>query len=141
MYCRARGAGFPSGHNHHASSAATTTTATPAIDQIHIRRDITQSSRRVAEQPSQRSGCGESNYAYDASGNRTQADGQTFTYDGRDRLTEEWEAFRDRKDSAAIARSRAGGQFVPLAAALESLGVDPHEVEALLADRVGGEAA
>jgi prevent-host-death family protein len=54
---------------------------------------------------------------------------------------EELEAFRDRKDSAAIGRSRADGQFVPLAAALESLGVDPREVEALLADRAGGEAA
>ena len=31
--------------------------------------------------------------------------------------------------------------FVPLAAALESLGVDPREVESLLADRAGGEAA
>ena len=54
---------------------------------------------------------------------------------------EELEAFRDRQDAAAIARSRAEGQFVPLAAALESLGVDPREVEALLADRAGGEAA
>ncbi len=53
---------------------------------------------------------------------------------------EELEAFRDRKDSEAIAHSRAEGQFVPLAAALESLGVDPREVEALLADR-SGEAA
>jgi prevent-host-death family protein len=53
---------------------------------------------------------------------------------------EELEEFRDRKDSAAIARSRAEGQFVPLADALESLGVDPHEIEALLADR-SGEAA
>jgi hypothetical protein len=35
----------------------------------------------------------------------------------------------------AIARSRAEGEFVPLADALESLGVDPSEVEALLADR------
>ncbi len=50
---------------------------------------------------------------------------------------EEIEAFRDRKDSEAIARSRADGQFVPLAAALESLGVDPKEVEAILADRAG----
>ncbi|MDT4995681.1 MAG: hypothetical protein QOH97_5573 [Actinoplanes sp.] len=33
------------------------------------------------------------------------------------------------------------GQFVPLAAALESLGVDPREVEALVAGRAGGEAA
>ncbi|HEY0696951.1 MAG TPA: type II toxin-antitoxin system Phd/YefM family antitoxin [Micromonospora sp.] len=48
---------------------------------------------------------------------------------------EEIEAFRDRKDSEAIARSRADGEFVPLAAALESLGVDPREVETLLADR------
>ncbi|MEV7228920.1 MULTISPECIES: type II toxin-antitoxin system Phd/YefM family antitoxin [Polymorphospora] len=48
---------------------------------------------------------------------------------------EELEAFRDRKDSEAIARSRADGEFVPLAAALESLGVDPEEVQALLADR------
>jgi len=40
-----------------------------------------------------------------------------------------------------IARSRAEGQFVPLSAALEALGVDPREVEALLADRAGGEAA
>lgn len=31
---------------------------------------------------------------------------------------DELEAFRDRKDSAAITRSRAEGQFVPLAAAL-----------------------
>lgn len=54
---------------------------------------------------------------------------------------EEIEAFRDRRDSAAIARSRAEGQFVPLSAALESLGVDPREVEALLADRAGGAAA
>lgn len=54
---------------------------------------------------------------------------------------EEIEAFRDRRDSAVIARSRAEGQFVPLSAALESLGVDPHEVEALLADRAGGAAA
>lgn len=50
---------------------------------------------------------------------------------------EELEAFRDRKDTEAIARSRAEGQFVPLADALESLGVDPREVEALLADRAG----
>lgn len=54
---------------------------------------------------------------------------------------EELEAFRDHKDSAAIARSRAEGQFVPLSEALESLGVDPREVEALLADRAAGEAA
>ncbi len=54
---------------------------------------------------------------------------------------EEIEALRDRRDSAVIARSRAEGQFVPLSAALESLGVDPREVEALLADRTGGEAA
>jgi len=53
---------------------------------------------------------------------------------------EELEAFRDRKDSEAIARSRAEGQFVPLAAALESLGVDPGEVEAILADRSGANA-
>jgi prevent-host-death family protein len=50
---------------------------------------------------------------------------------------EELEAFRDRQDSVAIARSRTDGQFVPLSAALESLGVDPREVEALLADRAG----
>lgn len=50
---------------------------------------------------------------------------------------EELEAFRDRKDAEAIARSRAEGQFVPLADALESLGVDPREIEALLADRAG----
>lgn len=50
---------------------------------------------------------------------------------------EELEAFRSRKGSEAIARSRAEGQFVPLAAALESLGVDPREVEAILADRTG----
>ncbi|WP_343444934.1 type II toxin-antitoxin system Phd/YefM family antitoxin [Micromonospora schwarzwaldensis] len=54
---------------------------------------------------------------------------------------EEIEAFRDRRDSQVIARSRADGQFVPLSAALESLGVDPKEVEALLADRANGEAA
>lgn len=54
---------------------------------------------------------------------------------------EEIEAFRDRRDAAVIARSRAEGQFVPLRAALESLGVDPREVEALLADRANGEAA
>ncbi|PTA43073.1 type II toxin-antitoxin system Phd/YefM family antitoxin [Micromonospora sp. RP3T] len=54
---------------------------------------------------------------------------------------EEIEAFRDRRDSEVIARSRADGQFVPLSAALESLGVDPKEVEALLADRANGEAA
>lgn len=54
---------------------------------------------------------------------------------------EEIEAFRDRRDSAVIARSRAEGQFVSLSAALESLGVDPREVEALLADRAHGEAA
>ncbi|MEV1318449.1 type II toxin-antitoxin system Phd/YefM family antitoxin [Micromonospora arborensis] len=54
---------------------------------------------------------------------------------------EEIEAFRDRRDSAVIAHSRAEGQFVPLSAALESLGVDPREVEALLADRANGEAA
>lgn len=48
---------------------------------------------------------------------------------------EELEAYRDRKDSAAVARSRDEGQFVPLAAALESLGVDPREIEALRADR------
>ncbi|HET8681069.1 MAG TPA: type II toxin-antitoxin system Phd/YefM family antitoxin [Micromonosporaceae bacterium] len=48
---------------------------------------------------------------------------------------EELEAFRDRKDSQAIARSRAEAEFVPLAAALESLGVDPREVEALLAEK------
>ena len=54
---------------------------------------------------------------------------------------EEFEAFRDQRDSAVIARSRADGQFVPLSAALESLGVDPREVEALLADRASGEAA
>jgi prevent-host-death family protein len=53
---------------------------------------------------------------------------------------EELEAFRDRKASEAIARSRAEGQFVPLSAALESLGVDPNEIDALLADR-SGEAA
>jgi hypothetical protein len=50
---------------------------------------------------------------------------------------EEMEAFRDRRDSAAIARSRAEGQFVPLSAALESLGSIPREVESLLADRAG----
>ncbi|MDG4765276.1 MULTISPECIES: type II toxin-antitoxin system Phd/YefM family antitoxin [Micromonosporaceae] len=54
---------------------------------------------------------------------------------------EELEAFRDSKDAAVIARSRAEGQFVPLSAALESLGVDPREVEALLADRTDGAAA
>lgn len=57
---------------------------------------------------------------------------------------DEWdeiEAFRDSRDSAVIARSRAEGQFVPLSAALESLGVDPREVEALLAERANGEAA
>ncbi|MFG1677193.1 type II toxin-antitoxin system Phd/YefM family antitoxin [Micromonospora sp. NPDC049282] len=54
---------------------------------------------------------------------------------------EEIEAYRDRRDAAVIARSRADGQFVPLSAALESLGVDPKEVEALLADRANGEAA
>jgi prevent-host-death family protein len=48
---------------------------------------------------------------------------------------EELEAFRDRKDAEAIARSRANGDFVPLTDALASLGVDPREVEALLADR------
>ena len=48
---------------------------------------------------------------------------------------EELEAFRDRRASEAIARSRADGEFVPLADALESLGVDPSEVEALLAYR------
>src|SRR3954453_20195676 len=48
---------------------------------------------------------------------------------------EEIETFRDRSDSAVIARSRAEGEFVPLSAALETLGVDPREVEALLADR------
>lgn len=48
---------------------------------------------------------------------------------------EELEAFRDRKDAEAVARSRAKGEFVPLTEALESLGVDPREVEALLADR------
>ena len=56
---------------------------------------------------------------------------------------DEWDelaAFRDRKASEAIARSRADGEFVPLSAALESLGVDPKEVEALLSDR-SGEAA
>ncbi len=37
--------------------------------------------------------------------------------------------------------TRAEGEFVPLSAALESLGVDPREVEALLADRAGGAAA
>jgi prevent-host-death family protein len=50
---------------------------------------------------------------------------------------EELEAFRDRKDSELIARSRSGGQFVPLSEALESLGVDPREVAALLAARSG----
>ncbi|MFI5832204.1 type II toxin-antitoxin system Phd/YefM family antitoxin [Micromonospora sp. NPDC051300] len=54
---------------------------------------------------------------------------------------EEIESYRDRRDAAVIARSRADGQFVPLSAALESLGVDPKEVEALLADRANGEAA
>ena len=54
---------------------------------------------------------------------------------------EELESFRDQRDSALLARSRAEGQFVPLAAALESFGVDPHEVEKLLAHRVGGAAA
>ncbi|WBB95027.1 type II toxin-antitoxin system Phd/YefM family antitoxin [Solwaraspora sp. WMMA2080] len=54
---------------------------------------------------------------------------------------EELEAFRDSKDAAVIARSRAEGQFVPLSAALESLGVDPREVEALLTDRTDGAAA
>ncbi len=53
---------------------------------------------------------------------------------------EELEAFRDRKDSATIARSRSGGTFVPLSAALESLGVDPKEVEVLLADHPGAAA-
>jgi prevent-host-death family protein len=53
---------------------------------------------------------------------------------------EELEAFRDRKDAAALARSRAEGQFVPLADALESLGVNPREVAALLADRAGDAA-
>lgn len=48
---------------------------------------------------------------------------------------EELEAFRDRKDAEAIARSRTSGEFVPLTEALESLGVDPREVEALLSDR------
>jgi prevent-host-death family protein len=50
---------------------------------------------------------------------------------------EELEAFRDRKDASAITRSRAEGQFVPLSDALESLGVDPAEIEALLAERAG----
>jgi len=50
---------------------------------------------------------------------------------------EELEAFRDRKDAATIAHSRAEGEFVPLSAALESLGVDPREIEALLAERAG----
>lgn len=50
---------------------------------------------------------------------------------------EELEAFRDRKESEAISRSRADGEFVPLADALESLGVNPSEVEALLAERAG----
>jgi prevent-host-death family protein len=50
---------------------------------------------------------------------------------------EELEAFRDRKDTGAIARSRAEGHFVSLSEALESLGVDPREIEALLADRAG----
>ena len=50
---------------------------------------------------------------------------------------EEVEAFRDRKDSAVVARSRTRGQFVPLTAALESLGVDPREVEALVRARAG----
>ncbi|MBQ1021704.1 prevent-host-death family protein [Micromonospora sp. D93] len=54
---------------------------------------------------------------------------------------EEIEAFRDGRDSAVIAHSRAEGQFVPLSAALEALGVDPREVEALLADRADGAAA
>ena len=54
---------------------------------------------------------------------------------------EELEAFRDSKDAAVIARSRAEGQFVPLPAALESLGVEPREVEALLADRADGATA
>lgn len=54
---------------------------------------------------------------------------------------EEIEAYRDRRDAAVIARSRADRQFVPLSAALESLGVDLKEVEALLADRANGEAA
>nr|MDT0659223.1 type II toxin-antitoxin system Phd/YefM family antitoxin [Micromonospora sp. DSM 115978] len=53
---------------------------------------------------------------------------------------EELEAFRDRRASETIAKSRAEGQFVPLSAALESLGVDPNEIDALLADR-SGEAA
>ncbi|MFY1700966.1 MULTISPECIES: prevent-host-death family protein [Micromonospora] len=48
---------------------------------------------------------------------------------------EEIEAFRDRRDAAVIARSRAQGQFVPLSAALESLGVDPREAGALQSDR------
>ncbi|WJK37726.1 type II toxin-antitoxin system Phd/YefM family antitoxin [Solwaraspora sp. WMMA2065] len=43
---------------------------------------------------------------------------------------EELEAFRDSKDAAVIVRSRAEGQFVPLSAALESLGVEPREVQA-----------
>ncbi|MFY1651121.1 type II toxin-antitoxin system Phd/YefM family antitoxin [Solwaraspora sp. WMMB762] len=54
---------------------------------------------------------------------------------------EELEAFRDSKDAAVIARSRAKGLFVLLPAALESLGVEPREVEALLADRADGAAA
>ncbi|WP_233606401.1 type II toxin-antitoxin system Phd/YefM family antitoxin [Micromonospora sp. Llam0] len=44
---------------------------------------------------------------------------------------EEYEAFRDSKDAAVIARSRAEGQFVALSAALESLGVEPREVQAV----------
>ncbi|MFV2105210.1 type II toxin-antitoxin system Phd/YefM family antitoxin [Micromonospora sp. LOL_015] len=44
---------------------------------------------------------------------------------------EELEAFRDSRDAAVIARSRAEGQFVPLPAALESLGVEPRAVQAV----------
>ena len=60
----------------------------------------------------------------------------------RQRLTEDMLTRRTPAAHAAVLeqfrRFRSEGQFVPLSAALEALGVDPREVEALLADRAGG---
>lgn len=56
---------------------------------------------------------------------------------------EEWdeiEAHRDRKDSQTIANARDRATYIPLADALARLGVDPAEVDALLADKSGAAA-
>ena len=53
---------------------------------------------------------------------------------------EEIEAYRDRRDAAVIARSRADGQFVPLSAAW-SRSESSEGGGGALADRANGEAA